>query len=420
VSRILVVSEAGVATHGVASGERVAVGRDPTCAVPIRERDVSRIHAWLTGGEPAQIENPGATNGVRVRGKTLGPGEASVLDLGDIVEIGDAVLVLCSDEGPIARAAPDTASMPRARSGPTELDRFASAVARTDLGILVLGEPGTGKTHFAESIHARSACAAGPYATVECTTPGETVLVQELFENGGALAAAAGGTLILDEVGELPLAIQDRLIEANANVRWVATSRIDLAAACAAGSFRRALYDRIAGVRIVLAPLVERRGEIPRLAARFVASAAAQEGRPPPRISTDALAVLVRHSFPGNLRELRQTMERALHLAGPRFIGPEHLVLEAPGKPREPTPRFLAPRHTEPTEAPASTLGPMIEIPRAPKAPHIDDEGARIVRALEAAAGNTAKAAAALGISRQKLAARMKDLAIARPKKERP
>jgi two-component system, NtrC family, response regulator AtoC len=416
VSRILVVSETGVATHALGPGERVAVGRDPRCGVPIRERDISRIHAWLTGGDPALIENPGATNGVRVRGKRLGHGEAATLDLGDIVEIADAMIVLCSDEGPIARAAPDPVSTPRARSGPTELDRFASAVALTDLGILVLGEPGTGKTHFAESIHARSARAAGPYATVDCTA-GESVLAEELFESGGALAAAAGGTLILDEVGELPLPIQDRLIEADGSVRWVATSRVDLVRASAARTFRRALYDRLAGVRILLAPLVERRGEIPRLAARFVANAAAHEGRPPPRISTDALAVLVRHPFPGNLRELRETMERAFRMAGPRFIGPEHLVLEAAGQLPPPTARFLVPHCTEPTEAPASGLGATIEIPRAPKPPNIDDERAKILRALASAAGNTTKAAAALGVSRQKLAARMKDLAIARPKK---
>jgi DNA-binding NtrC family response regulator len=413
VSRILVVSETGVRAHAFGVGERVAIGRDPSCAIPIRERDISRIHAWVTGGDPARIENPGAMNGVRVRGKGLGPGEVAMLDLGDIVEVGDAMIVLCSDEGPIARAAPDPSSTPRARSGATELDRFASAIARTDLGVLVLGDAGTGKTHFAESLHARSAYAAGPYATVECSTVGETLLAEEL---DAALTAAAGGTLILDDVGELPLSFQDRLLAANAKVRWIGTTRVDLAAAVVAGTFRGALYDRLAGVRILLAPLMERRGEIPRLAARFVAHVAAREGRPAPRISSDALAVLVRHAFPENLRELRGVMERAFRLAGPRFIGPEHVVFEA-GRRQAVTARFLVPRRAEPTEAPPAALGPSTEIPRAPKPPSIDDERTRIVRALESAAGNTLKAAAALGVSRQKLAARMKALAIARPRK---
>jgi len=391
------------------------VGRDPGCAVSIRERDVSRVHAWLTmeTSEVVRIENPGAKNGIRVRGRRLPEGDSMALRIGDIVELADALLVFCGEETPIARAAPD--ATPRPRAGSSELDRFVAAVARADIGILIVGERGVGKTFLAESLHARSARAVGPYATVDCRVPGETVLLQELFEGGGAVGAALGGTLILDEVGELPLAIQDRLVAVDGDLRWIATTRHDLVRSVAAGTFRRELYDRLGGVRVLLASLAERRGEIPRLAARFVANAAAREGRTPPRISTEALAILVRHPFPGNLQELRETMERALRLAGPRFIGPEHIVLDPPRPPPD-TPRFLPARTIEPTEIP-DTLVETVEIPRAPPTPRLDDERARIQRTLEVCGGNATKAAAALGISRQKLAARMKDLGIGRPKK---
>jgi two-component system response regulator AtoC len=257
---------------------------------------------------------------------------------------------------------------------------------------VLLGEPGVGKTVVAEALHALSRRAEQPRHLLEGSTPPK-LLERQLFgvdDTPGLLEVAAGGTIILREVSEIPLPLQDRLAAAivdrrasrvgvtggreyPVDVRFLALSSQDLLGATIAGRFDPRLVALLAGVTIILPPLRERAGEIPRFAARFLAEAAARSGRPRPRLSNDALGLLIRHPFAGNLRELRTLMERACALAGAGFIGSEHLLFES-GRLADrgvnmqaaTTRRFAPVAPTEPPDSPTEPVS--VVIPAAPRA----------------------------------------------------
>jgi two-component system response regulator AtoC len=212
--------------------------------------------------------------------------------------------------------------------------------------VLITGESGTGKELLARALHARSPRARGPLVAVNCAAIPEALLESELFghERGaftGAVRAHAGffeqahgGTLLLDEVGDMPLVLQTRLLRVleDSRVRRVGGSRDievdtrvvgatarDLEAAVAAGRFREDLYYRLNVVRVRIPPLRDRTEDIPLLAAALVARAAARLGRPVEGLSPDALDALHAQRWPGNVRELENTLERAVLVAsGPR------------------------------------------------------------------------------------------------------
>jgi DNA-binding NtrC family response regulator len=228
-------------------------------------------------------------------------------------------------------------------------------VAKTEATVLITGETGTGKELLARLIHSASPRAAGPCLSVNCAALPESLIEAELFghERGaftgaaarraGRFEAASGGTLVLDEVSELPLAIQPKLLRAlqerevvrvgsnqpvRVNVRIVALTNRDLAAEVRAGRFREDLYYRLNVVSLRLPPLRERRGDIPLLAHHFLdryrlAHASAARG-----FSPQALNLLLAHRWPGNVRELENVVQRALILCPGPEIGPEHLELE--------------------------------------------------------------------------------------------
>ena len=398
-TRILVVWDTGCVTQLVHPGEGVVVGRHAECEIHIPLRSVSRRHASLFcegNGKPVRIEDVGGMNGVRVGGKRIRAGEPTALHAGDVVEIGGAVLVLhpageatrspAVGAGALARAAVYRAlgSSPKERSfGAHEVDRLVDVVAQSDLGVLLLGERGVGKSMVAEAVHARSSRANGPFARVDCAAFEGSVLDEELFgthEGAGALGAARGGTLILDEVAELSLECQARLEaafrERRADARLVATTRRDLYRQCCAGAFRTDLYYRLTGIRVMLPALRERAAEIPKLAKRFLIEAAARLGRPAPRLSNEALGVLVHNPFHGNLRELTRTMDRAGALAGSGFVGPEHLAFDARASlvpPPPQTSRLVLGGATEPpgglADAPPTVIPAAPRVPRSPRAP---------------------------------------------------
>jgi two-component system, NtrC family, response regulator AtoC len=265
-------------------------------------------------------------------------------------------------------------------------------VAGSELAVLLLGESGVGKTVVAEALHALSRRAEQPRHRLDGGTPPK-LLERQLFgvdDTPGLLEVTAGGTIILREVSEIPLPIQDRLAAAivdrrasrvgvtggreyPVDVRFLALSSQDLLGAAVAGRFDPRLFAVLAGVSIVLPPLRERAGEIPRFAARFLAEAAARSGRPRPRLSNDALGLLIRHPFTGNLRELRTLMERACALAGAGFIGSEHLLFES-GRLADrgvnmqtaTTRRFAPVAPTEPPDSPTEPVS--VVIPAAPRA----------------------------------------------------
>ena len=231
-------------------------------------------------------------------------------------------------------------------------------VAPTDLPVLVLGENGTGKELMARRVHAMSRRPRGPFVPVNCGALPPNLLESTLFghEKGaytgadrarpGLFAEADGGTLFLDEVGELEAPTQVRLLRAlesgeilpvgasrpvQVDVRLVSATNRDLDAATADGSFRDDLYWRLKGVEVVLPPLRDRGDDVPLLAHHFLAEAASLVGdRGARSLTRAAQSALREHRWPGNLRELRHTMQRAAVLAGADGrIGPSELGLRA-------------------------------------------------------------------------------------------
>jgi len=248
-------------------------------------------------------------------------------------------------------------------------------VADTPTTVLLLGESGVGKEVLARRLHARSGRAAGPWVAVNCAAlPGE-LLESELFghERGaftgaaerraGRFEQASGGTLLLDEISELPLPLQAKLLRVlqerevdrvggqrpvPVDVRVIATTNLDLAALVRDGRFRSDLYYRLNVYPVTVPPLRERPEDVLPLARGLVAEAAAALGRAVPELGGEAEAALLEHGWPGNVRELRNVVERAVVRCRGTGLEPAHLGLTAVPLP----PRSAAPAGGMPAELP--------------------------------------------------------------------
>jgi NtrC-family two-component system response regulator AlgB len=221
------------------------------------------------------------------------------------------------------------------------LDTLNRAAA-TPASILILGESGTGKSVIARYIHDHSHLADQPFVTVSCPSLSRELLESDLFghvkgaftgavkDKWGKVHAADGGTLFLDEIGELPLEIQPKLLRLlqereyerlgenntrQAKVRVIAATNQNLEECVATGAFREDLYYRLNVISVTMPPLRARREDLVRIAAEYLEFFARQVGRKFKGFSEDAHAVLLRHGWPGNLRELRNSIERAVILA---------------------------------------------------------------------------------------------------------
>jgi two-component system NtrC family response regulator len=232
---------------------------------------------------------------------------------------------------------------------------FIRKVAGTNVPVLLLGESGTGKEMAAAAIHRRSARKDGPFVAINCNAIPENLLESELFghEKGaftgahiqrtGLLETASGGTLFLDEIGELPPAIQVKLLrflqeqrfqrvggrqEIQVDTRLIAATNADLKQMIDSGKFREDLYFRLAVVTIRLLPLRERGNDVVFLAREFLQRYAAQEGRGNLVFAPDALSALLRHSWPGNVRELQNRVKRGIIMASGSRVTAKDLELE--------------------------------------------------------------------------------------------
>jgi DNA-binding NtrC family response regulator len=242
-------------------------------------------------------------------------------------------------------------------AGMSALLARAEQVARADASVLIMGESGTGKEVLARHIHAASRRARGPFVALNCAALPEALLESELFghEKGafsGAVASrkgkfeqAEGGTLLLDEIGEMDPRLQAKILRAiqereidrlggsapvKVDVRILAATHRDLATEVARGRFREDLYFRLAVVRLRIPPLRERRGDILPLAQHFAERYARANGLPERALVPAAEALLLAHPWPGNVRELENTLHRAVLLAEGHAIGPEAIdLLEA-------------------------------------------------------------------------------------------
>ncbi len=301
-----------------------------------------------------------------------------------------------------------------------ELERTFKPIACGDINVLICGETGVGKEIVAARIVALSPRARKPLLKLNCGAFTETLLASELFghERGsftgadrakaGLLESADGGTVFLDEIGELPLALQPKLLRVledgdvmrvgalrpkHVDVRFIAATNRDLESEAAAGRFRSDLYYRLAGFVVDVSPLRDRRDEIADLARGLVADLSETARCEAPAISGPALALLGAYAWPGNVRELRNVMQRALLLAAGDAIGVEHLPVE----------KLLA----------------RVAAPPAPHTGAIEASGerARIIEALSRVGGNQTHAARALGVSRGTLLSRMDTFGLVRPRK---
>lgn len=221
------------------------------------------------------------------------------------------------------------------------LRALIAQVAPTDISVLIVGESGTGKELVARAIHKLSARTAKPLLFVNCGAIPQGIFESEIFghERGsftgaerqriGYFEQANGGTLVLDEIGEMPIDVQVKLLRVleqgefmrvgssrttKVNVRIIAATNVDLASAVARGDFRQDLYYRLKAVMIVVPPLRERKDDIPQLVHHFTHEFCTRNQQPIPRIESEALQLLRDHYWSGNVRELRNVVETVLTL----------------------------------------------------------------------------------------------------------
>jgi DNA-binding NtrC family response regulator len=238
-----------------------------------------------------------------------------------------------------------------------EVSRLIQKVAPSDTTALLLGESGTGKELFARAIHSLSNRKKGPYVAINCAAIPRELLENELFgsERGaytgsvarkmGKFEIAQGGTIFLDEVGDLDIALQAKLLRVlqdrtferlggtktiTVDVRVIAASNTDLKKAVEKSQFREDLFYRLSVFPITIPPLGDRRDDIPELADYFVQKYCAEMKKPKKRISSEAMSLLDKYHWPGNVRELENTIERAIILCEGKKILPEHLAIRIP------------------------------------------------------------------------------------------
>ena len=459
---LLVVTTDGVIRRALPQTGSIRIGRAEGNDLRIEDASVSRQHAALHLEPDPWLEDLGGSNGTALRRGT--PQEAGEtenlvrlqrektrLEVGDRILLGTAQLVLIRVRplGAISQAGQRDANM-------HALYAQAELAAKSPISVLVGGETGAGKDVLAHYIHDVSARRGRPFLALNCAALPETLLEAELFgsEKGaftgaaqaraGLFESAEGGTVFLDEVGELPLATQSKLLRVleersvmrvggrsprKIDVKFIAATNRDLEAESEAGRFRRDLYYRLSGLVLHVPPLRERPLEIEPLALSFLQQTCDALGRPGVMISNEVRSRLRAHSWPGNVRELKNAMERAALLCTGNLILPEHLpdkVRAARGDDPAPVPASVPvpssgndrpsgfPDRATPTpdggssldEALARTQGELKDLERE-----------RIRQALEQCAGNQRRAAEMLGISRRTLVNRLNELELPRPRK---
>jgi transcriptional regulator with GAF, ATPase, and Fis domain len=406
-------------------GAEVSIGRSEQSTVCTQDPRASRTHArifWQDG--TLTIEDLGSHNGTWINDRTL-RAERCNLAGADVVTVADLRIVIALAAARVAGSERETEpGIVIADPKMQEVSAVVSRLARTQTTVLIFGETGVGKEIFGEHIHRLSTRAHRPFIRLDCASLPESMLESQLFghEKGaftgaheqrvGYFEAADGGTLLLDEIGEMPASSQVKLLrvlesrtisrlgstkEIAIDVRILCATNRDLLAEVEAGRFRRDLYYRISTFKLRIPPLRERPVEIGLLAELFVDVFARKTSVAGSRFNAAASAALLRYAWPGNVRELRNAIEHAVVLAQGAEIGVEHLPQEV-----------TAARQGEASPVPRSSSA----LPEKLESKLSEVERMSILDALLKENGNQSRAAKRLGITRRALIYRMGKLGL--------
>ncbi len=438
---LLVLSGERMATHPLPLVGELVVGRADRADIVLDDASISRTHVRLVLAEDhMSVVDLGSANGTTLRGVRLPPQVAVEVSANEPIGIGDATVVVQEVRHPgAAPTAPAAQAREPARSdaraiAPVVADPamrrlydLARRIAPGTISVLITGETGTGKELLAEFLHGASRRAAGPLVRINCAALADPLVESELFgheagaftgaqrERRGFLESAHGGTVFLDEIAELTLSTQAKLLRVleegvvlrvggttprPIDVRFIGATNRDLDAEVAAGRFRQDLYFRIGGALLAIPPLRDRLDEIEPIAHAFAADAARRLDRPALPLSDAAIARLRAHPWPGNVRELRNVIERAVLIAtaDDTAIDARHLPAS-----------LAAPASTSSSEAAPASLGDELA----------DLERQRILDALERCGGNQTRAAELLGMPRRTFVKRLTAYGVQRPRKPR-
>ena len=336
-------------TEQLIASDVIRVGKAEDNDLTVTDETVSRVHLEIVRDAKGYLlRDLGSTNGTFLDGAEI---KEAYLRAGSIVSAGatelkftpfeERIEILPSDKEALGEMVGRSAEM-------REIFGLVERIAPTDATVLIEGETGTGKDMIARTLHLLSPRRDAPFIVVDCGAVSGTLIESELFghEKGaftgavssrqGAFELADGGTVFLDELGELSLDLQPKLLRVleqrelrrvggnqlrKTNVRVIAATRKDLRSEVEKGKFREDLYFRLNVVPIVAPSLRDRKGDIPALVSHFLAKLSSPEGAAA-TLSDDTMAAMMAHDWPGNVRELRNVIERALALGA----DPGHLV----------------------------------------------------------------------------------------------
>jgi two-component system response regulator AtoC len=438
----------------------LGIGRSSQNGLQVDDPAVSRQHLqFYRKGDLIEVEDLGSANGsLLVRGSLstliegeerelrLAPHHRITMGIGDSVRIGSTVLGLQLKTGlNHTRLKPGRSlTGPRVLVDPgmQQCYELVGRAARSDIPVLILGETGAGKEVMAETVHRQSRRSSQRFLLLNCAALTETLLESELFghEKGaftgahsskaGLLEATDGGTVFLDEIGELPMGTQAKLLRVleersvlrvgatkprPINVRFVTATNRDLQQQIRLQRFRNDLYYRISGLVIRIPALRQRPSEIEPLARHFLRAFCETLNQREPFLSGEALAVLQGYPWPGNVRELKNVLERAALIAEHGVIRPEHILLDPPIPTDDESPMSVD--FDGPTQVNQRIVLPAAASSNQAPPSSENDQRQRVIDALEACGGNQTRAAQMLGVSRRTLINRLERWNLPRPKK---
>jgi DNA-binding NtrC family response regulator len=335
---LLVVEGPDVGLRHVVQAGTTRIGTATSAHLRLGDRSVSRVHCELVRDGPAlRVVDLGSTNGTSIDGVRVRDAE---LAAGAVLRLGATTIRVETDDEPLHVVLSARDSFGPVLGASTEMRRVYALLERaapSDATVLITGETGTGKELVARALHDAGPRASGPFVAVDCAAIAESLIEAELFghvrgaftganvDKKGLVELAHGGTLFLDDVGELPPSLQPKLLrvletrtvrpigaaaERAVDVRVIAASKQALARGVNEGRFRDDLYFRLAVVEITVPPLRARREDVPMLAAHFYERFTGRE-TPLPR---EVVSGLVARAWPGNVRELRNVVERGVAL----------------------------------------------------------------------------------------------------------